>query len=45
MRNEWHRRFGLKKSDNVVVRDEWRNEVLGQLGKLGVNHTPKNHSK
>lgn len=45
MRNEWHRRFGLKKSDNVVVRDEWRNEVLGQLGKLGVNYTPKNHSR
>lgn len=37
MRNEWHRRFGLKKSANVAVRDLWRDEILGELAKLGIS--------
>lgn len=41
LRNEWHRRFGLKKSDNIHVRDEWREEVLSHLQKMGIAYAPK----
>jgi ring-1,2-phenylacetyl-CoA epoxidase subunit PaaA len=34
LHNEWHRRFGLKRSDNAVLRNVWIEEISEQLGRL-----------
>lgn len=38
--NEWHRRFGLKRSDNAVLRDMWLVEIMSQFGKLDLKFEP-----
>ncbi|MBS1996196.1 MAG: phenylacetate-CoA oxygenase subunit PaaI [Cyanobacteria bacterium SZAS LIN-2] len=40
LHNEWHRKFGLKRSDNAVLRDLWLKEILEQLRKLGLEFAP-----
>lgn len=36
LRNEWHKRFGLKHSDNVEIKEEWKQEVSRELKKLAL---------
>lgn len=36
VRNQWHKRFGLKHSDNLEIKEEWKKEVSRELQKLAL---------
>lgn len=36
LRNHWHKRFGLKHSDNLEIKEEWKKEVSLELKKLAL---------
>jgi 1,2-phenylacetyl-CoA epoxidase catalytic subunit len=36
LRNQWHRKFGLKQSQNVEIKETWRKEVTTQLSALEI---------